>query len=67
MNKKNKILIIIGIIAILITIGIITTLSLTKSKNKPEEIWQQYVSYINEQKYEEMYKMLTEESKSQIT
>ncbi len=67
MNKKNKILIIIGIIAILITVGIITTLSLTKDKNKSEEIWQQYVSYINEQKYEEMYKMLTEESKSQIT
>lgn len=40
---------------------------LNKSKVNPEDVWQQYISYINEQKYEEMYEMITEESKTQIS
>ena len=67
MNKKLA----IGIIAIIVLIIGITTgiLMILVNKNKitPEEIWQKYISCINEQKYEEMYGMLTEESKSQIS
>ena len=66
MNKK----VLIGIISAIILIAIIGGLAffvLNKSKTKPEDIWQQYISYINEQKYEEMYEMLAEESKAQIS
>lgn len=66
MNKK----IVIGIIIAIVIIGLIAgaiVFTLNKAKAKPEDIWQQYVSYVNEQKYEEMYEMLTEESKAQIS
>ena len=66
MNKKT----IIGIIIAIVIIGVIAggiVFTLNKAKAKPEDIWQQYISYINERKYEEMYGMLTEESKAQIS
>ena len=67
MNKK----LVIGIIAIIVLIIGITTgiwmFLANKNKITPEEIWQKYISCINDQKYEEMYGMLTEESKSQIS
>ena len=66
MNKK----LLIGIISAILVIAIIGGVAffmLNKSKAKPEDIWQQYVSCINDQKYEEMYEMLTEESKVQIS
>lgn len=66
MNKKTIIGIIIAIIIIGVIVGgIVYTLNIKKAK--PEDIWQQYISYINERKYEEMYEMLTEESKAQIS
>ena len=64
MNKK----LIIGIIIVVISvIGVIAFFMLNQTKTKPEEIWQNYISLINEQKYEEMYEMITEESKTQIS
>lgn len=66
MNKK----VIIGIIAIVliaVTIGSIIFIMYGKPQNKPEDVWENYISLINEQKYEEMYEMLTEDSKSQIS
>lgn len=66
MNKKT----VIGIIIAIVTIGVIVggiVFTLNKTKAKPEDIWRQYISYLNERKYEEMYGMLTEESKAQIS
>ncbi len=66
MNKKVVIGIVVGVVAAVI-IGIVAFLMLNQSKAKPEDVWQSYIKLINEQKYEEMYSMLTEESKSQIS
>lgn len=67
MNKK----VIIGICIIVVLLGIvggvIAFVMLNKPKTNPEDIWQTYISFINEQKYEEMYAMLTEDSKTQIS
>lgn len=63
MNKK----IIIPIISIVIIAIIgITIFTIQKNKAKPDEIWQKYVTCLNEQKYDEMYDMLTEEAKGRI-
>ena len=64
MNKKIIIPIIISIVIIAI-IGI-TIFTIQKNKAKPDEIWQKYVTCLNEQKYDEMYDMLTEEAKGRI-
>ena len=64
MNKKIIIPIIISIVIIAI-IGI-TVFAIQKNKAKPDEIWQKYVTCLNEQKYDEMYDMLTEEAKVRI-
>ena len=66
MNKKLIIGIIIAIIVVVAGIGVVLFM-LNKSKTNPEDIWQSYITLINEQKYEEMYAMLTEESKLQIS
>ena len=66
MNKKIIIGIVIAVLLVAI-IGGVAFFMLSKSKTKPEDIWQNYISCINEQKYEEMYEMLTEESKAQIS
>ena len=65
MNKKVVIGIIAGVVVAII--GVVVFLILSQSKVKPEDIWQSYIKLINEQKYEEMYAMLTQESKSQIS
>lgn len=67
MNKKTIIWIIVAIIIIATILGTIATFVLSKNKNKPEDIWQKYIACINEQKYEEMYNMLTEDSKAKIS
>ena len=67
MNKKITIWIIVAIIIIATILGTIATFVLSKNKNKPEDIWQKYIACINEQKYEEMYSMLTEDSKAKIS
>jgi len=66
MNKKVVIGIIAGVV-IAVIIGVVAFFMLNQSKVNPEEIWQSYISLINEKKYEEMYLMLTEESKAQIS
>ena len=65
MNKK----VVIGIIAVVVVaiIGVVVFFLLSQSKVKPEDVRQSYIKLINEQKYEEMYAMLTQESKSQIS
>ena len=66
MNKKIVIGAIIVIILISIVGGIIVFVQ-NKNKTTPEEIWQKYISCINDRNYEEMYDMLTEESKQTIS
>ena len=66
MNKKIVIGIVIAIIIIAIVGGIVVFVQ-NKNKTKPEEIWQKYISCINDRNYEEMYNMITEESKQTIT
>ena len=66
MNKKVIIAIVIAVI-VAIAGGVSAFVLLSKPKTNPEDIWQSYISLINEQKYEEMYAMLTEESKAQIS
>ena len=67
MKKKTIILIIVAIVVIATIIGSVATFVLTRKVNKPENVWQQYVAYINEQNYDEMYNMITEDSQAQIS
>lgn len=67
MNKKTIIWIIVAIIIIATILGTLATFVLNKNKNKPEDTWQKYITCINENKYEEMYNMLTEDSKAKIS
>ena len=52
MNKKTIIWIIVAIIIISTILGTVATFVLNKNKNKPEDIWQKYITCINENKYE---------------
>lgn len=65
---KSKKVIIIALVAVIIICaitGIIVYINSTKEK--PEDILKTYISLINEQKYDEMYNMISNESKSQIS
>lgn len=67
MNKKIIIWIIAVVVLVLVIAGSILLYTNNKTKSNPEDIWNQYIAYINEQKYDEMYDMLTEDSKTQIS
>ena len=62
MNKKIFLIMITLIIVCITVIFIYNNIS----KNQPEEILQQYISLINQKKYEKMYNMITEDAKSKI-
>ena len=66
MNKKVLVGVIIAIIVV-IAGGVVAFFILNQPKTNPEDIWQNYISLINDQKYEEMYEMLTQDSKIQIS
>ena len=63
MKNRNKIIIIL--IIILIAIG--GYLYLKNKQDNPEQVLNDYVAKINEEKYDEMYEMISEESKQKIT
>lgn len=66
--KNKKTIIITLIIAIIIICAIAGAVMYVNSKKeKPEETLSKYISLINEQKYEEMYNMLSKESQEQIS
>lgn len=67
MNKKVVVGIIVAVIIVAIIGGVVAFWVLNQPKTNPEDIWQSYISLINEQKYEEMYAMLTEDSKAKIS
>lgn len=62
---KNKKIIAIVILIIIILLGVI--LYINTKKEKPEEVLKKYISLINEQKYEEMYDITSEKTKSEIS
>lgn len=66
---KNKKLLIGIIIIVMVVAGIVGffVYQNMKDKNTPQEVLQQYMSYIEEENYEAMYELLTEESKSKIS
>ena len=66
---KKKVLLILAIVAVFI-IGIIAGVLIyfnSLAKNKPEVVLSEYIKLINEQKYEEMYELISEESKDKIS
>ena len=65
-NKKIIILSIVLIIMACIGIGILLYVC-NMSKNKPEDVLKQYANYINEQNYEEMYNLITDNSKTRFS
>lgn len=65
-NKKKVIFVIIGLLIILVACGVIFYF-INKDANVPEDVLKQYVEYINEQKYDEMYELLSDESKSKTS
>ena len=64
-NKKVIIIALISVIIICAIVGIIIYINSTKEK--PEDTLNTYISLINEQKYEEMYNLISEEAKSKIS
>ena len=66
---KDKKIIIGTIVIIVVIIAILLTAIFIKNKDteKPEDILSAYVSLINEQKYDEMYSQISEESKSEVS
>ena len=64
-NKKTVIIAIVIILAIAVIEGVIFIVN--KNAPKPEETLSTYISLLNEQKYEEMYNMISKNSKTQIS
>lgn len=68
MNKKIVIGIVVTIIVIVFAVaGGVIAYRMTRDTSKPENVLIKYVGYVNEQNYEEMYKLLTNDSKEQIS
>lgn len=65
--KNKKVIIIISVIVAIICIVAGIIIYINSQKEKPEDILNTYISLINEQKYEEMYEMISSESKNQIS
>ena len=64
-NKKIVIFAIVIIVVIAIIVGALYIVN--RNTPKPEEALSAYISLLNEQKYEEMYNMISEYSKTQIS
>ena len=67
MNKKIIIAIIVIALVIIIAGTVTAVYILNQPKNDPAETWQKYIACINNKNYEEMYNMLTENSKNTIS
>ncbi len=65
MKKKIIIFVLILVIILLVVFGIV--FSINKAKENQMQTIKTFYSYINEQKYEEMYEMLSKESKDKFS
>ena len=64
MKKRNVIIIVLSILIVFV-LGII--ILNVKNRVKPEDILNTYISLLNEGKYEEMYEMISSDSKEKIS
>lgn len=65
---KNKKILAVSLLVVIILIAMITIIIVMKQNgDNPQEALSKYVALINEQKYEEMYNMISENSKTQIS
>ena len=68
MNKKKKVIIAGSVVGIIVlSIVIFFVVSKVFSKPKADELLKQYMGYIEERNYDNMYEMLSTESKEAIT
>lgn len=69
MKKKTMILVILAIFLILAIAAsvVIIVYNNNKDLNTPEEVLKQYMSYIEEKEYEQMYELLTIDSKNKVS
>lgn len=65
MKKKIIIFVLILVVVLLVAFGIV--FSINKEKENQMQTIKTFYSYINEQKYEEMYEMLSKESKEKFS
>lgn len=66
--KSKKWIVIIAVVILVIALTICGVMYfINKDVNRPEDVLKQYVAYINEQKYDEMYELLSLESKSKTS
>ena len=63
----KKIIIIISVIVFLSILAVGGFYIYSSNTTKPENILNEYISKINEAKYNEMYEMISDRSKGQIT
>lgn len=66
-NKKVLIGTIIIIIILIVAISVTTIIFLGSNEEKAQKAFETYISLRNDQKYEEMYDMISESSKSKIS
>ena len=65
--KNKKVLISILVVLAIAIIVAVAIFVVNRNKVKPEDTLYTYISLINEQKYDEMYQMLSSDSKSEIS
>ncbi len=66
-NKGKIVVVLILIIAIIVGITTFIIYKANKDKQTPEDVLKQYMSYIEQENYEGMYELLTEDSKNSIS
>lgn len=67
-NKKTRRMIVFGFLICLFTVIVAFSAKFILNglnKSKPDEVFKQYISFANERKYEKMYDLLDEKSKSE--
>lgn len=64
--KNKKILVIFLVIVLILITGMIIIIQ-RKDNNKPQELLSSYIELVNNQKYEDMYDMISENSKTEIS
>lgn len=65
---KNKKGLIIGLVILLVmVIIIVTVITLNLNKENPEDVFNTYITYINDKNYDGMYDLLSSSSKSSIS
>ena len=68
MKEKNNKKFIIGTIVLIAIVAIVVAIvSVSSAKEKPEDVWQNFISKLNEKDYEGMYELLSNQSKTNIT